>query len=65
MPRHEEQATLPYGAEELFAVVANMQDYPLFVPWCSGARILREDQQGHCHGNWAWRTRPVWGRMAG
>jgi coenzyme Q-binding protein COQ10 len=46
MPRHEEQATLDYGAEELFAVVADVKDYPSFVPWCSGASILREDEQG-------------------
>ena len=45
MPRHEEQATLAYDADELFAVVADVKDYPLFVPWCSGARIHREDQQ--------------------
>jgi len=45
MPRHEEQATLAYGAEELFAVVADVKDYPLFVPWCSGARIRRGDQR--------------------
>jgi coenzyme Q-binding protein COQ10 len=45
MPRHEEQATLAYGADELFEVVADVKDYPLFVPWCSGARIDREDQR--------------------
>lgn len=45
MPRHEEQATLAYSAEELFAVVADVKDYPLFVPWCSGARIHREEQR--------------------
>lgn len=45
MPRHEEQAILDYGADELFAVVADVKDYPLFVPWCSGARIRREDQR--------------------
>jgi coenzyme Q-binding protein COQ10 len=45
MPRHEEQATLAYGADELFAVVADVKDYPLFVPWCGGARIQREDQR--------------------
>jgi coenzyme Q-binding protein COQ10 len=45
MPRHEEQATLAYGADELFAVVAKVKDYPLFVPWCSGVRIHREDQR--------------------
>ena len=45
MPRHEEQATLAYSADELFEVVANVKDYPLFVPWCNGAHILREDQR--------------------
>lgn len=44
MPRHEEQSTLGYSADELFAVVADVQDYPLFVPWCSGARIHRADE---------------------
>jgi coenzyme Q-binding protein COQ10 len=45
MPRHEEQATLAYGADELFDVVANVKDYPLFVPWCSGVQIHREEPQ--------------------
>ena len=45
MPRHEEQATLAYGADELFAVVADVKEYPAFVPWCGGARIVREDPQ--------------------
>jgi coenzyme Q-binding protein COQ10 len=45
MPRHEERATLAYSAEELFEVVADVKEYPLFVPWCSGARIHREDQR--------------------
>lgn len=45
MPRHEEQATLGYTADELFSVVADVKDYPAFVPWCSGANIQRESQQ--------------------
>ena len=45
MPHHEERATLRYSAEELFAVVADVKDYPAFVPWCSGARLQREDQR--------------------
>jgi len=45
MPHHEERATLHYSADELFAVVADVKDYPSFVPWCSGARIHREDQR--------------------
>src|SRR3984885_176863 len=43
MPHHAEQATLPYGADELFTVVADVGEFPSFVPWCSGARIQRED----------------------
>ena len=45
MPRHEEQATLAYSADELFDVVADVKDYPLFVPWCSGARIHSADER--------------------
>src|SRR5215469_2168317 len=46
MPRHEEQKTLAYTADELFAVVADVKDYPSFVPWCSGVRIHRADERG-------------------
>ena len=45
MPRHEEQKTLAYTPDELFSVVADVNDYPSFVPWCSGAHIRRENQQ--------------------
>jgi coenzyme Q-binding protein COQ10 len=45
MPRHEEQKTLAYTADELFSVVADVKDYPSFVPWCAGARIHRESPQ--------------------
>ena len=45
MPRHEERKTLAYTADELFSVVADVKDYPSFVPWCSGAHIRREGPQ--------------------
>ena len=45
MPHHEERATLHYGADELFAVVADVKDYPAFVPWCSGAHLRRENER--------------------
>jgi coenzyme Q-binding protein COQ10 len=45
MPHHEERTTLHYSSDELFAVVADVKDYPAFVPWCSGARLLREDER--------------------
>jgi Polyketide cyclase / dehydrase and lipid transport len=44
MPRHENRATLVYSADDLFGVVAGVKDYPLFVPWCNGARIHRENR---------------------
>jgi ribosome-associated toxin RatA of RatAB toxin-antitoxin module len=45
MSRHEEQATLAYGAEGLFTAVEDVKDYPSFVPWCNGAHVRREDQR--------------------
>jgi coenzyme Q-binding protein COQ10 len=45
MPHHEERAMLHYSADELFAVVADVKDYPAFVPWCGGAHVRREDER--------------------
>lgn len=39
MPSHAEQATLAYTADDLFDVVADVADYPRFVPWCTGATV--------------------------
>jgi ribosome-associated toxin RatA of RatAB toxin-antitoxin module len=33
MPRHEEQKTLAYTADELFSVLADVKDYPSFRHW--------------------------------
>ena len=43
MPTHAEQRVLPYTPEQLFALVADIERYPEFLPWCVGARI-RERQ---------------------
>lgn len=45
MPTHAEKRHLPYTAEHLFDLVADVPRYPEFLPWCSAARITRE------HGN--------------
>ena len=39
MPTHAEERVLPYTPEQLFAVVADIERYPEFLPWCVGARI--------------------------
>jgi len=43
MPTHAERRVLPYTPEQLFALVADIERYPEFLPWCRGARI-RERQ---------------------
>ena len=45
MPTHAEKRVLPYTAEQLFDLVADVERYPEFLPWCVGARIRerRED----------------------
>jgi len=39
MPTHAEKRVLPYAPAELYDLVANVQDYPQFLPWCLGARV--------------------------
>ena len=39
MPTHAEQRVLPYTPEQLYALVADIERYPEFLPWCVGARI--------------------------
>jgi len=40
MPNHTEQQLLPYTPEQLFDLVADIEKYPEFLPWCRAARIL-------------------------
>ena len=39
MPTHTEQRVLPYTPEQMYALVADVERYPEFLPWCIGARI--------------------------
>ena len=39
MPSHSETRLLPYRQDELFDIVADVKDYPSFIPWCKGARV--------------------------
>ncbi len=39
MPRHSETRQVPYRAEQLFDLVADVGRYPQFLPWCVGARV--------------------------
>jgi coenzyme Q-binding protein COQ10 len=39
MPTHAEQRVLPYTPEQMYALVADIERYPEFLPWCVAARI--------------------------
>lgn len=39
MPRHAESRTLPYTVQQMYDLVADIEAYPLFLPWTAAARI--------------------------
>lgn len=39
MPAHAERRTLPYSPEQLFDLVAAVENYPEFLPWCIATRV--------------------------
>jgi coenzyme Q-binding protein COQ10 len=39
MPTHSETRRLPYSAQEMFDLVADVESYPKFLPWNAAARI--------------------------
>lgn len=43
MPTHAEQRVLPYTPEQMYNLVADIEQYPKFLPWCLAARIRKRD----------------------
>ena len=46
MPTHSEVRSLPYSASQMYALVADVERYSEFLPWCSAARIRQRVQKG-------------------
>ncbi|CUH76930.1 type II toxin-antitoxin system RatA family toxin [Tropicibacter naphthalenivorans] len=46
MPTHSETRTLPYTAQQMFDLVADVGAYPKFLPWTAAARIRSRDDKG-------------------
>jgi coenzyme Q-binding protein COQ10 len=44
MPTHAEKRKLPYSPEQMFDLVADVEKYPEFLPWCVATRI--QSRQG-------------------
>lgn len=38
MHRVEKSVLVPYTADQMFALVSAVRDYPRFLPWCAGSR---------------------------
>ncbi|MCY4461454.1 MAG: type II toxin-antitoxin system RatA family toxin [Albidovulum sp.] len=46
MPKFEEHKKLPYSAEQVFNLVADVEAYPEFLPWCSGLAVKGRTASG-------------------
>lgn len=46
MTHHSETRVLPYTAEQMYALVADVGNYPKFLPWTAAARIRSETDAG-------------------
>ncbi len=43
MRTHTEEIISPYSPEQLYALVADVEKYPEFIPWCSAARVREKN----------------------
>ncbi|MGR3436894.1 MAG: type II toxin-antitoxin system RatA family toxin [Shimia sp.] len=46
MPTHSETRALPYTAQQMYDLVADVGSYPQFLPWCAAARIRSREERG-------------------
>lgn len=46
MPTHSETKVLPYSADQMYNLVADVGSYPKFLPWCAAARVRSVTPQG-------------------
>ena len=43
MPTHAERRHVQHSPQEMFALVADIEKYPEFLPWCVGTRVRSND----------------------
>ncbi|MEG1832122.1 MAG: type II toxin-antitoxin system RatA family toxin [Burkholderiaceae bacterium] len=46
MPHVDRSLLVHYSAEQMFELVADVEHYPQFLPWCSGSRVVRDREGG-------------------
>ena len=45
MPTHAEKRLLPYTPDQMFDLVAGVERYPEFLPWCLAARVRKREDE--------------------
>ena len=46
MTKHSETRVLPYSAQQMYGLVADVARYPEFLPWCAAARVRATTRHG-------------------
>jgi ribosome-associated toxin RatA of RatAB toxin-antitoxin module len=46
MPQVTKTVLVPFSAQQMYGLVAGIEDYPAFLPWCAGAQILERKEDG-------------------
>lgn len=46
MPRYVDAKKFSFSAQQLFMLVSQIEDYPTFLPWCTGARVTEVLEDG-------------------
>ena len=45
MPTHAEKRMMPYSAQQMYDLVADVESYSDFLPWCAASRICKTTPQ--------------------
>lgn len=45
MPTHSETKHLPYSAQQMYDLVADVGKYPEFLPWTAAARVTKHEEK--------------------
>ena len=48
MTTHSESRVMPYSADQMYNLIANIEDYPNFLPWCAAVRKRTTTTDGDC-----------------
>ncbi len=48
MTTHSETRVMPYSARQMYDLIANIEDYPEFLPWCAAVRKRKSSLVDGC-----------------